>query len=278
MGYSDPIQKAGRLVARTVNEYNMITSGDRIIVGISGGKDSLLLMHLLHRLQRKAPFKFELIGATFEPGFSEMDVDGIRRYCAAQGWTHRVIGMDIPSLLKEKGITRGHCSLCSRMRRGKLHALADREGSRIIALGHHLQDLAVSLLMGIFRGRGLTTLAPVSPADGNKKMLIRPLAKLPEELLLEAVARLDLPIFDGCPHEEELKQSGDRARLERLLHELAGDFPRIEHHMLSAMQRVHAEWLLDPRFAVTREQIEENFSHSSEAQEEQHPSEQESSC
>jgi len=245
---NDVFAKICKNVGRTACKYRMIEPGDRILVGLSGGKDSMVLMHALTRLQARAPIKFYVTAVNVDMGFAEFDGAGLDRYCAAQGWDFERIqfptGM---TLVKEKMGKKSPCALCSRLRRGQLHGAADRLNCNVIALGQHLDDLCVSLLMSLFRGNGLKTMGPNVAADGGKKRLIRPLCETAEQMMIEAAAAFQFPTFGCCDYSDRMEKSGDRAFLERLLEQLAARFPNIRHTMLESMGSVRLNHLLDLR-------------------------------
>lgn len=238
-----------KLAGRAIKEYEMIREGDRILVGLSGGKDSVTLMHVLSHLLKRAPVKFELISATFDAGFDGIELTPLAEYARQQGWDHRIVRLDVKSLVEEKDIgSKLPCSFCSRMRRGKLHGLADELGCNKIALGQHLDDLCVSLLIGLFRGQGLKTMGPNVPADAGTKRVIRPLCTTPVDSIKEAARQFDLPQFGHCDYEARVAVEGDRAYLERELERLEKEFPNVRSNMLSSMRDVRPAHLMDPSF------------------------------
>lgn len=237
-----------RLAGQAVARYRMIGEGDRILVGLSGGKDSFLLLHVLHALQRRAPIRFEIVAATFDPGFPEFNTAAIAQYCREREWEHRVVRLDIAALLEEKQFKATPCILCSRLRRGKLCGLAGEEHCGKLALGQHFDDIAVSFLMSLCRGQGLTTMGPnVATGTGEQIRVIRPLALAPESLIIRCRDERTLPDAGKCRYEEELAD-GDRAYFRRLLDELAERIPNLRSQMLRSLGNVRAEHLLDPAF------------------------------
>lgn len=231
-----------------IRDYAMIGDGDRLLVGLSGGADSMILMHVLHYLQRRAPVRFEVFSATVDMQFAGVDLEGLTAYCQRQGWHLHVESLEGQRLIEEKSTARRPCALCSRLRRGCLHAVADRLGCNKLVLGQQLDDLCVSLLMSLCRGGGLKTMGPHVPADAATKELIRPLCYVTKARVHRAADELGVSVFKSCPYEAELAEHGDRARFERLLTQLADDIPDLRRNMLASMQRVEPDHLLDRRF------------------------------
>jgi len=237
-----------RLTGQAVVRYRMIADGDRILVGVSGGKDSLMLLHALHALRRKAPVRFELVSATFDPGFPEFHIDRIAAYCREQGWEHRVVRLDVASLLAEKKYDGTPCVFCSRFRRGKLYGLAAAEQCGKLALGQHFDDIATSFLMSLFRGQGLTTMGPNVAAKTKEHVrVIRPFALVPESLIVRCRDEFELPEAGACRYEERLAD-GDRAYFRGLLDTLSERIPNLRSQMLRSLSNLQPEYLLDPRF------------------------------
>jgi tRNA 2-thiocytidine biosynthesis protein TtcA len=177
-------KKICRLAGQAVADYKMIAAGDRLVVGLSGGKDSMTLMHVLTHLQRHAPVDFEIIAVTFDPGFPGFCPSAIQDYALEQGWVHHTVSVGMEELLKEKGAERRPCVLCSRIRRGKLYGKAGELGCRIIALGHNLDDVCVSMFISLTRGLGIKTMAPNVKADELDLRVVRPLTYVPEAMIV----------------------------------------------------------------------------------------------
>ena len=236
-----------RLTGKAIADFKMISEGDRLLVGISGGVDSMILMHVLDRLQKRAPIQFELFAVTIEEGFSGIDHSALKTYAAEQRWNLEIIHAPIAQLVKEKGSESKPCGLCSRLRRGFIHGHADKLNCNKLVLGHHRDDLCVSLLMGLFRGTGLKTMGPHVPADGGSKRIIRPLCYAPKDLIETCAQAFELPDAGQCDYSEQLNTSGDRAYLERLLPELEKQFSGLGKNMLHSMADVRPDYLLDPR-------------------------------
>lgn len=238
-------KKICRLAGETCVRYRLIADGDRILTGLSGGKDSWLLMHVLSHLQKHAPVKFEVTGATFDPGFEDFGVENIAAYCREQLWEHQVVKLDIPAILREKERESSPCVLCSRLRRGKLYGLARQLRCNKLALGQHLDDVISSFFMSLCRGQGITSMAPlVKPQNPENPTVIRPLALVPEELIRQCAAGMDLPQKTGiCRYEKEIA-SGDRAEFGRLIGELAGRIPNLRENIAHSLTRLEKDHLL----------------------------------
>ena len=237
-------KKLCRLAGETVVKYRLIADGDRILVGVSGGKDSLALMHVLTHLQQAAPVKFSLECVTFDPGFPEFGADAVQAYCREQKWNHHTLKMDIASIVQEKGFDRAPCVLCSRLRRGKLYGMAQELKCNKLALGQHLDDIVSSMLISLCRGQGVTTMAPkVQPDDPEHPVIIRPLALVPEALIVEYTSTLDLPKAGICRYREQLQQ-GDRVYFKGVIDELSRYIPDLRSNIAHSLSKVETDHLL----------------------------------
>ena len=245
---AEPFKELCRLTGQAVAKYEMIAAGDRILVGLSGGKDSFALLHALHALRRKAPVEFGLIAATFDPGFPEFNLPGIAGYCRRMGWEHRMVALPVAEILEEKKFTATPCVLCSRLRRGKLYGLARELGCNKLALGQHFDDIAASFLMSLCRGQGLTTMGPNVPSDDGMIRVIRPFAYVEEKTTIRAAAMLQIPPRGECVYKQQLEESGDRAYFKRLLHRMELRVPGLLQNMRRSLSDLRPEYLLDPRF------------------------------
>lgn len=244
----DAFRKICKDATRAMTRFRMVNPNDRILVGISGGEDSLTLMHVLTELKRRSPIPFELVPATIHMGFGTFNAQLLQDYCSQFGWNLNIVQLDGQALLKEKNAEERPCSLCSRLRRGQLHALADKLNCQKIALGQQLDDLCVSLLIALFRGGGLKTMGPNVPADAASKRLIRPLCLVAKDRIHHIAQIAQFPNVKSCPYEEQLNETGDRAYLERLLKTLEPRFKDIKSAMLHAMGDVRLAHLLDDRY------------------------------
>lgn len=243
----DVFRELVKAAGETIGRYELISEGDRILAGLSGGKDSFAMLHVLHHLRKKAPVRFDVIAVTFDPGFPEFNIGGISRYCREQNWEHAVVKLDIPAILTEKNYTGTPCVLCSRLRRGKLYGTARELRCNKLALGQHFDDIASSFLMSLFRGQGLTTMGPNVPNQEGDLRIIRPLALADEELIRRYAATLDLPQAGKCPYDERLKE-GDRLFFQELLENLSVRIPDLRSQMKRSLSNVQLEYLLDPRY------------------------------
>ena len=243
--FEQVIRSAGRCIGR----YNLIEEGDSLLVGLSGGKDSFVLLETLLVLQRKSPVKFSLAGAVFDPGFPGFPLEEIRNYCEKRNVAFHSTGVPIPQVLAERPSDKPACVLCSRLRRGKLYGLAQELKCTKLVLGHHLDDLLASFLISALRGGGLTTMAPVSIPDARESCpVIRPLALTDESLIAEAAKSFDFPTDRRCPYHHQLELSGDRAKAKRLLAQLENDFPGARKGLTASLAHVEADHLLDLKF------------------------------
>ena len=242
-------KKICRLAGNAIVDYNMIEDGDRILVGISGGKDSMILLKVLKYFSGIAPVHFTLSAATFDPGFPGFSTDGTAAFCESLGIPHHRICLDIPRLLKEKKMTEKPCMLCSRLRRGNLYSLAEKLQCGKIALGQHLDDIEISFLMSVCRGSGISTMGPNVPAEEHALRIIRPLALTPESLITQMAAEMELPRRGECIYREQLERDGDRAYFRGILEEISKKIPDIRSNLLRSLSNIQECYLLDRRFA-----------------------------
>ena len=232
------------LTGKAIEDYAMIQDGDRVMVCLSGGKDSYTLLDLLLSLQRAAPVRFELIAVNLDqkqPGFP---ADVLPAYLAALGVPHEIVSQDTYSVVKRlipEGKTM--CSLCSRLRRGALYHHASRLGATKIALGHHRDDILETLLLNLFYGGRLKAMPPKLLSDDGRHIVIRPLAYVPERMISRYARARQFPIIpcNLCGSQPNLQ----RVAVGRLLEEWQREYPGRVESVFGALTHVAPSQLAD---------------------------------
>ena len=243
-----------RKVGQAIADFPMIEEGDRIMVCVSGGKDSYALLDLLIRLQRRAPVGFELIAVNVDQGWPGYRTEVIAAHLEAQGVPYRMVAEDFATVV-EANVPAGKtpCSLCSRLRRGLLYNLAAELGCTKIALGHHMDDLIETLVLNMFYSGKLASMPAVLRSDDGRNTVIRPLAYVPESLLAEYAVERAFPLVScGCPACGLPEQK--RQVVKQLLASLEATDPGVKQNMLAALRNVKTSHLLDPELTPPNRQ------------------------
>lgn len=235
-------------VAEASAEFGLVEPNDRVMVAVSGGKDSFGLLYLLREIQKKAPFEFSLVAVNLDqkqPGFP---ADVLPRYFEAEGYEYRIIEEDTYSIVKEK-VPEGktYCSLCSRLRRGVLYNVAEELGATKLALGHHRDDALETLMLNLFYSGQLKAMPPKLRSDDGRNTVIRPLIYCAEHELAAYATLRNFPIIpcNLCGSQENLK----RQEVKELLHTLEKTNPKLRGNMLAALKNVRLSHLLSPEVA-----------------------------
>lgn len=233
-----------RQVGEAIVDYNMIEEGDKVMVCMSGGKDSYAMLDILLKMQARAPISFELIAVNLDqkqPGFP---ADVLPKYLTQLGVKFRIETQDTYSIVKEK-VPEGKtmCSLCSRLRRGILYRVAGELGCNKIALGHHRDDILQTFFLNMFFGGKLKSMPPKLVSDGGDHMVIRPLAYVVEKDLVRWAAYRQFPIIPCtlCGSQDGLQ----RQVVGEMLREWEKKFPGRIENMFAALQNVVPSHLLD---------------------------------
>jgi tRNA 2-thiocytidine biosynthesis protein TtcA len=248
MSYRTPLEaRVAKKTTKAISDFNLIQNGDRIMVGLSGGKDSWALMQTLDNLRQRAPIDFSIIAVNVDSGYKEYKHDVIARTCQERGWElrieHTTIGEIMDDLLEANATP---CSLCARLRRGVLYRIAEEVGATKIALGHHLDDFIETLLLNLFFAGSLKAMPAKLVSDNGKHVVIRPLAYVGEDEARLYAKECALPIIGCCcPACGDL--SLQRQRVKRLILDLEREHAGVKQSMLKALGNVKERHLLDTR-------------------------------
>ena len=221
-------------VRRAADDYQMIEEGDRIAVGISGGKDSLTLLAGLAGMRRFYPKKYEVVAITVDMGFEESDWSGVEALCRELDVPYHIVKTDIYNIIFNIRKEKSPCALCSKMRRGVLHNTAKDLGCNVVALGHHQDDVIDTFMLNLFYEGRLGCFSPVTYLDRTDVTVIRPLIYAPEKDIRYFASWAELPVVESrCPADGET----ERESMKKLLADLEYNNKGLRHRIFGAMQK-----------------------------------------
>lgn len=227
------------LVRRCVEDYEMIAPNDRIAVGVSGGKDSLMLLMALAKLREFYPVPFQVEAFTLDMGHADgrpgMDFAPVARLCRDLDVPFTLLESEIHHIIFDVRREKNPCSMCAKMRRGALHSALKERGLNKIALGHHYDDAVETFFLSLFYEGRLSCFHPVTYLDRMDITQIRPLLYVSEAMVREAAQRLQLPVVHNpCPADGATK----RQEVKDLIAGLQGQYPKLKEYTFAAMQRL----------------------------------------
>ena len=227
---------------KAIEEYKMIEENDKIAICLSGGKDSITMLHAFKALQRFYPKKFDIIAISINPGFEFFDTEFLQKICD---------DLEIPLFIEKSNAKeivfdirkeKNPCSLCANLRRGVINSVAIKEGCNKIALGHNQDDVLETFLLNLFYTGNISTFAPKSYMDRTKITLIRPLIYTPEKNIKRFIKKNNLSVMPKvCPMDGKSK----REDMKQLIFNLSKDIPMIRANLFGAIQRNLPDWKLD---------------------------------
>ncbi len=240
-------RKIKKLTGKAIGDFNLIEEGDRIAIGVSGGKDSYTLLHILDELRRRAPVKYELVAVNVDAGYPGYRTSVIEDHLKEHGFECRMETTDCYRIIEEKRRPgSSYCSFCARLRRGVLYTLAEELGCNKIALGHHLDDFIETLLLNQFYVGTLAAMSPKLLADNGKQTVIRPLVYVEEQDIIAFTRANQFPVVCcACPVCGQVDQK--RKRMKQLVRELSKENPYLRRSMIGALGNVHPRHLMDKR-------------------------------
>ena len=222
------------LVRRCIDDYHMIQPGNRIAVGVSGGKDSLLTLTALARLRQFYPAPFALEAITLDTGAPDMDFSGVAQLCCQLDVPYTVIPVPIYQVVFQERQEKNPCSLCAKMRRGILHDAAKEMGCNKIALGHHYDDVIDTFMLNLFHEGRIGAFLPVTYLSRKDITLIRPLLYVPEKDIRYFLSKNDLPtVKNPCPEDGHT----EREKMKQMINGLDREYKGLKHRIFGAMQK-----------------------------------------
>ena len=242
MTKKSPAYKAlNRAFGKALHRYNMISDGDRILVGVSGGADSMTLMWMLNERRSRIPINYQLHAVFIDPGFEGSFAEALRRYCESRGYSIQIEYTDF-GVLGHSDINRENpCFLCSRLRRKRLFEIADEMDFNKLALGHNKDDIIETLFLNICYAGEISTMVPAQKMFQDRFAVIRPLAHTDEDLIRRFANELNFPVFENpCPNAKISK----RQEIKQMLNRLYRSNRKIKGNIFRAMSHVKPDYLL----------------------------------
>ena len=234
------LQQVLSYVRKAIDDYDMIQDGDKIAIGISGGKDSLCLLYALQALRRFYPKKFDIVAVTVDLGFNNLNLDKIKELCVNLNVEYEIVKTDIAKIVFDDRKETNPCSLCAKMRKGALNEAMKAVGCNKIAYAHHKDDIIETFLMSlIYEGR-ISCFQPVTNLDRTGIIQIRPMLYIHERTIDNFVTRQNLPVLHNrCPVDKYTK----REEIKKLVYDLSATYPDLKERVFGAMQRLPLpEW------------------------------------
>lgn len=233
------MQKLMGLLRRCIEDYHMIEAGDRVAVGVSGGKDSLVLLQLLAGLREYTDKPFTVEAITIDMGLG-MDYSGVAALCEKLNVPYHLIGTQIGPIIFDYRKEKNPCSMCSKMRRGALNQAIVDLGIRKLALGHHYDDAVETFLLSLLYEGRISCFQPVTDLDRMGVTQIRPMLYIHEKTVDNFATRMELPVVENrCPADKNTK----REEVKQLVYELSARYPDLKERVFGAMQRLPLpEW------------------------------------
>lgn len=243
-------RKIKKQIGKAIGDFGLIEEGDRIAIGVSGGKDSYTLLHILDALRRRSPVKYELIAVNVDSGFPGYRKEVLEDYLDQCGFTYHMEPTNCYQIIEEKRRPgTSYCSFCARLRRGVLYTVAEKLDCNKIALGHHLDDFIETLLLNQFYVGSLKAMSPKMLADNGKHTVIRPMVYVEEPDIIAFSGRNNMPVICcACPVCGQVDQK--RKRMKQLIRELEKENPYLKKSMIRALSNIHPRHLLDSRLSL----------------------------
>ena len=228
------MQRILSYMRKAIDEYNMIESGDKIAVGLSGGKDSITLLMGLKNLQRFYPNPFEIVAISINPGFDFFNSEFLKKICDDIGVQYIEEESHIKEIVFDIRNERNPCSLCANLRRGILNSTAIREGCNKIALGHNEDDVLETFFLNLLYGGNINTFAPKSYMDRSKITLIRPLIYAPEKSIKTFIKKNDIEVMPKCCPMDGVSKRED---MKKLIWDFQKEIPNVKANIYGAIKR-----------------------------------------
>lgn len=243
-----PFNNVVRQVGKAIGDFSMIQQGDKILVAVSGGKDSYTLLDALEILRHRAPVNYTILAVHIDTGAPGMKSGLVESYLKQHGYEYRIERTDILQIALENNRNKKLlCALCSRLRRGLLYSLASKLGCNKIALGHNMDDLIETLLMNIFFNGQVKAMPAKSVSDNYKVTVIRPLIYVRAEVALDYASNLEAPLIDPeCPVSMSARLT-NRQKIRRIISGLEKEHPLIKDSIFASLKHINMEYLLDKR-------------------------------
>lgn len=221
-------------IRRAVDDFNMIDDGDKIAVGLSGGKDSITLLYALYYLKKFYTKKFDIIAITIHPGSDTFDTSELEKICKELDVEYIVYNSNISEVVFNIRKEKNPCSLCANMRRGMLNSIAIEHGCTKIALGHHMDDVMETFMMSLFLNGKIHTFAPVTYLSRSDVKTIRPMIYVDEKMVRITAKEKNFPVMGKCCPADGFTK---RDYMSNILKEMRKDIPKVREHVFGAIKR-----------------------------------------